>query len=62
MNTALNPEPLARFAPDIDMPVDQGIRYAVLVLRSSGIDTVESCEGGEGHAFAARGKATAPSQ
>ena len=42
---------LTNHEPDIDMPVDQGIRYAVLMLRSQGIDTIESCEGGAGHAF-----------
>lgn len=31
---------------------DRGIRYAVKILRDAGIETFESCEGGEGHAFA----------
>lgn len=42
---------LEAFAPDIDMPLDPGIRRAVLILRSQGIETAESCEGGPGHAF-----------
>lgn len=37
--------------PDIDMPIDPGIREYVLVLREAGIETFESCEGGEGHSF-----------
>jgi hypothetical protein len=39
------------FEPSTDMPLDAGIRRFVLALRSGGIDTFESCEGGEGHAF-----------
>ncbi|UFZ03955.1 hypothetical protein LQG66_32970 [Bradyrhizobium ontarionense] len=38
-------------APSTDMELDAGIRRAVLVLRSGGIETFESCEGGPGHAF-----------
>lgn len=38
-------------APSVDMELDSGIRRAVLILRSEGIETFESCEGGEGHAF-----------
>ena len=34
------------------LPVDAGIVRAVRILRSAGIPTYESCEGGEGHAFA----------
>lgn len=45
-------DPLEAFAPPVDMELDAGIRRAVLVLRSAGIETFESCEGGEGHAFA----------
>jgi hypothetical protein len=41
----------SRFEPSTDMPLDAGIRHYVLALRSGGIDTFESCEGGEGHAF-----------
>lgn len=39
------------YAPDVDLPLDPGIRRAVLVLRRAGIETFESCQGGEGHAF-----------
>src|SRR5213596_2261388 len=31
--------------------VDPGIRAAVRVLREAGVETFESCEGGEGHAY-----------
>jgi hypothetical protein len=31
--------------------LDPGIRDIVLQLRSVGVETVESCQGGEGHAF-----------
>jgi hypothetical protein len=42
---------LEEFAPAVDMQIDSGIRRAVLILRSEGIETFESCEGGEGHCF-----------
>jgi hypothetical protein len=32
-------------------PLDPGIATYVEALRSGGIDTFESCQGGEGHAF-----------
>ncbi len=31
--------------------LDEGIREAVLALQAAGIETYESCEGGNGHAF-----------
>jgi hypothetical protein len=31
--------------------LDAGIKDAVLLLRKHGVETVESCEGGDGHAF-----------
>lgn len=37
------------FEPETDMPLDNGIRRYVLALRSVGIETFESCEGGQGH-------------
>ena len=40
---------LEEFAPEVDLPLDAGIRYAVLVLRAAGIETFESCQGGPGH-------------
>lgn len=41
---------LEEHAPTVDMELDPGIRQAVLLLRSQGIATFESCEGGHGHA------------
>lgn len=32
-------------------PLDLGIARAVKVLRDGGVETFESCEGGEGHAY-----------
>jgi len=32
--------------------VDSGIRHEVRVLSDNGIETTESCEGGNGHSFA----------
>lgn len=34
-----------------DPPLDEGIADIVLTLRAGGIDTYESCQGGEGHAY-----------
>ena len=31
--------------------LDPGIEYAVNILRKNGVETVQSCEGGPGHAF-----------
>ena len=36
---------------DFEPPLDEGIRRVVLVLREHGIETVESCQGGEGHSY-----------
>ena len=33
------------------LPLDEGIKPYVLILRSKGVETFESCEGGEGHAM-----------
>jgi hypothetical protein len=46
------PDSIERFAPATDLALDEGIRRYVLVLRSGGVETFESCEGGLGHAFA----------
>lgn len=35
-----------------DLGLDLGIRRAVEVLIEAGVETYESCEGGEGHAYA----------
>ena len=40
---------LDQFEPDTDIPLDPGIRRYVLILRSGGIETYESCQGGPGH-------------
>jgi len=42
---------LEQFAPDIDMELDPGIRRFVLIFRRFGIETFESCEGGDGHSY-----------
>lgn len=34
-----------------DPPLDAGIAQAVIALREGGVETFESCEGGEGHAY-----------
>src|SRR5450631_888939 len=34
-----------------EKPLDAGIERAVSVLRTGGVETFESCEGGEGHPF-----------
>lgn len=47
----MNSKALARFEPATDMPLDKGIRRYVLALRSGGIETFESCQGGKGHPF-----------
>jgi hypothetical protein len=36
---------------DFEPPLDAGIAKAVVTLRLGGIETFESCQGGEGHAF-----------
>jgi len=47
----MNARSLEAYEPATDLPLDPGIREYVLVLRSGGIETFESCEGGSGHAF-----------
>ena len=37
---------------DIYSTLDPGIRDAVRILAEAGIETFESCDGGEGHAYA----------
>ena len=34
-----------------DSPLDKDIEKAVLILRENGIETYESCQGGDGHAY-----------
>ena len=53
------PDALEKFAPDRfedgrlgpRYRLDPGIRHYVLVLRSKGIETCQSCQGGPGHAY-----------
>lgn len=42
---------IARFRRRFGLPLDRDISYAVKVLSEAGIETYESCEGGDGHAF-----------
>jgi hypothetical protein len=52
-------EGLEQFAPDRSADgrrdprggLDSGIRHFVLILRSQGIETCQSCQGGPGHSF-----------
>ena len=46
---AIDPRPLT--ADDFDSPLDPGIAHAVLTLQAAGVETFESCEGGQGHAY-----------
>jgi hypothetical protein len=42
---------LDRFGDGLDL--DPGVRHFVLILRSQGIETCQSCEGGPGHSYLA---------
>lgn len=37
--------------PAADSPLDPGVAPYVLALGAEGVDTFESCEGGQGHAY-----------
>jgi len=37
--------------PAGELPIDHGVRRYVLILRAEGIETFESCQGGDGHAY-----------
>ena len=39
------------FIEGTGLPLDAGIKPYVIALRDAGIETFESCEGGEGHAL-----------
>ena len=39
------------FTPESFAELDPGIREAVGILRGAGVETFESCEGGEGHCY-----------
>ena len=51
MTTALQCDTPLEYAAQWGLPLDRAIVYAVKVLRDAGIETTESCEGGDGHAF-----------
>ena len=38
-------------AEAFDPPLDPGIVQAVIALRAAGVETFESCQGGDGHAY-----------
>jgi hypothetical protein len=42
---------LETFRNGFSLPIDRGIAHAVKQLSDAGIETYESCEGGDGHAF-----------
>lgn len=42
---------MSEFEAGLDMALDPGIRPYVIALRDGGVETFESCEGGEGHPF-----------
>ncbi len=39
------------YAQKFELPLDRWISFAVKVLSEGGVETYESCEGGEGHSF-----------
>ena len=47
----MSTEQPSSYAAQWGLPLDRCISYAVKVLRDTGVETYESCEGGEGHAF-----------
>ena len=45
-------EPLPKLdAPNLDSPLDVGIKEAVDTLREYGVETYESCQGGPAHSY-----------
>src|SRR5436309_827030 len=42
---------LDAFRNSFGLPLDRDISYAVKILHDAGIETYESCDGSEGHAF-----------
>jgi hypothetical protein len=53
-STPLRPDPqVIQSARELifDPPLDEGIRDIVVILASNGVETFESCQGGEGHSF-----------
>lgn len=55
MSVGALPDSAAAVAKSIcpGAPLDLGIVHAVKVLRDAGVQTYESCEGGDGHAYPA---------
>jgi len=51
MATSESDERLEIFRNGFSLPIDRGIAYAVMLLSAAGIETYESCDGSEGHAF-----------
>jgi hypothetical protein len=45
------PEPTTEIADHALDHLDEGIKPAVMALREYGVETIESCQGGDGHAF-----------
>ena len=41
-----------KLSNNFEMPLDPGIKRAVIAVRAVGIATYESCEGGDGHSYA----------
>ena len=37
--------------PETDSPIDPGIEKEVRILYGAGVETFESCQGGEGHSY-----------
>ena len=42
---------MKKVAKKFSAPLDKGIKKYVEILRENGIETYESCEGGDGHAY-----------
>lgn len=40
-----------QYDPSQDVQLDDGIRHHVETLRAGGVETFESCQGGDGHCF-----------
>ena len=38
-------------SPELALKLDDGIRETVIAMQQAGIETFESCQGGDGHAY-----------